>query len=372
MDCEEAKLYFVDLIKGKLSEEQEYRVRAALQKDSACQEEFEEIQATLEEFNELPLVQPDPSLKMEFYSMLQEFQTAEATKKPVPSLRKRWDAFWEKAFVRWGTLAATAVLVLWMGFWGFQYLNDSPNDLATNAEIPDNQIAQNENHPIIESEKEEIPIAEENKVLEPELDKDQVPELQQKMIPQDSTQILQSQFEGSLLFSENDQGYLAINDVNEQLAKEKTVLSDDLSTNNFISPKAKPKPKKMAKTEEKTVNRLDLSAPDIRLQGVYNQNNAKDEHIEKLIQTTKTDPNTAIRLAAMDALTAYASNTEVQSEMIALLNEDIPAVIQMATLDFILENDLKEAVSDIQQLLAKENLHEEVKTYAEETIFILS
>lgn len=378
MDCEEAKLYFVDLIKGKLSEEQEYRVRAALQKNSACQEEFEEIQATLEEFNELPLVQPDPSLKMEFYSMLQEFQAAEAKPSWRQKLQGRWDAFWNKAFVRWGTLAATAVLILWMGFWGFQFLNDSPDSLAINTETTENQDTQNDHSekPITENKEEEKPIAEENEVLEPELEKEQVPELRQTIIDQDRTQTIQDIENGSFLTTQNE-GYLAITDKKEKdLEKEedKTILLEDISTNNRISPKSKtkPKPKKIVLEEPRAVNFVDLPAPDVRLQAIYHQSTATDVHIETLLNTVKNDPNTAIRLAAMDALNTYATDLKVQTQIIALLQQDLPAVIQMAVLDFILENDLKDAVINIEQFLAKENLHQEVKTYAEETIFILS
>lgn len=87
--------------------------------------------------------------------------------------------------------------------------------------------------------------------------------------------------------------------------------------------------------------------------------------LEALIYTVNADPNANVRLAAVEALAHFASDSVASNALKKSLNAQSDPIVQIAIIDVLVERQEKDAVPEIQQLLQKDNLEKAVREQAE-------
>ncbi|NJO01251.1 MAG: hypothetical protein HC880_05715 [Bacteroidia bacterium] len=87
MKYEEIEPHLIDYLRGTADEAVEYRIKAYLEQHPQFRKEMDELRETLDFFQEAPLHEPEPSLKMNFYAMLDRYE--KTTEEKTPKL------FWE-------------------------------------------------------------------------------------------------------------------------------------------------------------------------------------------------------------------------------------------------------------------------------------
>ena len=94
--------------------------------------------------------------------------------------------------------------------------------------------------------------------------------------------------------------------------------------------------------------------------------------IEALMSTLNNDPNTNVRLMALETLTHYADNPLVREGLVqSILQQDSP-LMQAALADVMLRLQEKRAIHPFKKLLQQKDLNKMVRSRVEETIFRLS
>ena len=109
------------------------------------------------------------------------------------------------------------------------------------------------------------------------------------------------------------------------------------------------------------------SASD-RLRGVnfaYRVEQSDPQVLSALLTTVNHDPNTNVRLAAVDALRNFTDNPVGRKGLVQALAKQESPLVQIAIVDQIVELHEKSAVPEVKFLLASENLNPEVKQRAQ-------
>jgi hypothetical protein len=109
------------------------------------------------------------------------------------------------------------------------------------------------------------------------------------------------------------------------------------------------------------------SASD-RLRGVnfaYRVEQSDPQVLSALLTTVNHDPNTNVRLAAVDALRNFTDNPIGRKGLVQALAKQESPLVQIAIVDQIVELHEKSAAPAVQFLLASENLNPEVKQRAQ-------
>lgn len=90
-----------------------------------------------------------------------------------------------------------------------------------------------------------------------------------------------------------------------------------------------------------------------RLQGVnvaYKMELADDEIVTTLVHTMNEDPNTNVRLAALEALTRFHQQPHVRKALVASLAVQKDPVVQIALIRFMVDMKEKEVVHQLQRI----------------------
>lgn len=99
--------------------------------------------------------------------------------------------------------------------------------------------------------------------------------------------------------------------------------------------------------------------------------NASEEVTRALLKTLTMDDNVNVRLAALDALRPYASNSTVRAELIrAIAKQDSP-LVQIALAELMAALQEKSSVKEFEKLLQDDRTPSEVKKRIKEKIEIL-
>lgn len=97
-----------------------------------------------------------------------------------------------------------------------------------------------------------------------------------------------------------------------------------------------------------------------------------DEIFEVLIKTMDEDPNTNVRLAAIEALRRFSDEPMVRKALIASLGKQTDPVIQIALIQLMVDLKEKEAVKPLENIVEDETMLESVKDEAHRGIMVLS
>ena len=117
-----------------------------------------------------------------------------------------------------------------------------------------------------------------------------------------------------------------------------------------------------------TLSLLQQQSATDRLRGVnwtYRIEQSDPEVLAALLTTVNHDPNTNVRLAAVDALRNFADSPVGRKGVVQALAKQTSPLVQIAILDQIVELHEKSAVSAVKFLLASPDLNSDVKQRAE-------
>lgn len=112
-----------------------------------------------------------------------------------------------------------------------------------------------------------------------------------------------------------------------------------------------------------------------RMQGVsvaYEMNKPDDEIVRVLVRTLNSDPNTNVRLAALDALSKFIEEETVRKSLIESLSTQKDPIIQIALIQLMVQIKEKTVVRQLEKMTRDSKTMEAVKTEAYSGIFKLS
>jgi len=113
---------------------------------------------------------------------------------------------------------------------------------------------------------------------------------------------------------------------------------------------------------------LSQSSPSARLEGVSwssQVTNPAEKTLETLFRTLNSDPNTNVRLAAVDALYLFRDRPSVKNSLIQSLPKQSSPLVQVALIDLLVGIRESRAAEALKQLLQSAKLNPEVKSHAE-------
>jgi hypothetical protein len=116
-------------------------------------------------------------------------------------------------------------------------------------------------------------------------------------------------------------------------------------------------------------------SPSQRMQGVsvaYEMNKPDDEIVTVLVKTFNNDPNTNVRLAALDALSKFSSEDGVRKSLIEALSTQKDPVIQIALIQLMVKMKEKTVIDQLEKIATDSKTIKAVKTEAYSGIFKLS
>ena len=112
-----------------------------------------------------------------------------------------------------------------------------------------------------------------------------------------------------------------------------------------------------------------------RMQGVsvaYEMSKPDDEIVAVLVKTLNSDPNTNVRLAALDALSKFSSEDEVRKALIQSLSTQKDPVIQIALIQLMVQMKEKTVLKQLERMTKDNKNIKAVKDEAYSGIFKLS
>jgi anti-sigma factor RsiW len=112
-----------------------------------------------------------------------------------------------------------------------------------------------------------------------------------------------------------------------------------------------------------------------RIQGVsvaYEMSKPDDEIVTVLVKTFNHDPNTNVRLAALDALSKFSSEEGVRKSLIESLSTETDPIIQIALIRLMVEMKERTVIQQLEKIAKDSRTIKAVKTEAYSGIFKLS
>lgn len=126
--------------------------------------------------------------------------------------------------------------------------------------------------------------------------------------------------------------------------------------------------KQMEETQQFIVSKLDdVHSPGNRILGVHAAYEIKDpghDIVDALIKVMNDDPNSNVRLAAVEALARFHNEPKVRNELIKGLSTQTDPVVQMALIQLMVQMKEKAAVKPLQKLTEDESVLPAVKDEA--------
>ncbi|HMV10528.1 MAG TPA: HEAT repeat domain-containing protein [Cyclobacteriaceae bacterium] len=116
-------------------------------------------------------------------------------------------------------------------------------------------------------------------------------------------------------------------------------------------------------------------SPSQRMQGVsvaYEIDKPDDEIVNALVSTLNNDPNTNVRLAALDALGQFAKEKQVRKELIKSLSTQKDPVVQIALIQLMVKMKEKGVVKQLERMTKDTKTMKAVRDEAYSGIFKLS
>jgi hypothetical protein len=123
------------------------------------------------------------------------------------------------------------------------------------------------------------------------------------------------------------------------------------------------------------VSLMDQTSATERLKGVNltaATTSPNMEMIDRLLQTTSSDPNINVRLAAVDALYLFRDQPRVREGLVETLSRQDSPLVQVALIDLFVSMKEKRAVDALKLLIEDQRLFPEVREKAQEGLQQLS
>jgi HEAT repeat protein len=104
----------------------------------------------------------------------------------------------------------------------------------------------------------------------------------------------------------------------------------------------------------------------------YDLNKADDDIVNVLIKTMNEDPNTNVRLAALEALGKFYQQDHVRKALLTALPTQKDPMVQIALIRLLVQMKEKQVVNELQKITRDENVMKAVKDEAHSGILKLS
>jgi len=135
--------------------------------------------------------------------------------------------------------------------------------------------------------------------------------------------------------------------------------------------------RELAATKEALINMLDnQSSASTRVRGAtvaYNDiEKADDEIVKALVNAMNEDPNTNVRLAALEALSKFHSQPHVRKALVASLATQKDPVVQIALIRLMVDMKEKDVTKELEKISTDEGTLQAVKDEAQAGILRLS
>lgn len=153
------------------------------------------------------------------------------------------------------------------------------------------------------------------------------------------------------------------------------VLVGKVVTDNTRNNELQALRKEMQATKELVIASLQNQSASSRLSAVnvsYTMNSLDDEMINVLIKTMNADPNTNVRLAALEALSRFADKQSVRAALIKSLSIQDKPIVQIALINLMVQLKEEKAIEPLKQIMEDENTLDVVKEEANFGVFKLS
>ena len=150
---------------------------------------------------------------------------------------------------------------------------------------------------------------------------------------------------------------LFINDRNRRAEEIAAIKAEEAHTRQVVSGLS---------DERSPANRI------LAVKEASSSDNINAEIIRTLIRTMDNDPNSNVRLAAMEALSQFRGERVVRDALVSSLPKQSDPVVQIALIQLIVELRDKDAVEPLRHIIENETTLESVKDEAHLGILVLS
>ncbi len=119
----------------------------------------------------------------------------------------------------------------------------------------------------------------------------------------------------------------------------------------------------------------DKNSASQRMMGVnasYDLKNADEDIVEALIETMNTDDNVNVRLAAINALANFKSESSIRQALINSLKKQEDPIVQITLINLMVEMKEKGAIEELKEIIDDSTNIESVKDEAHMAVFKLS
>lgn len=153
---------------------------------------------------------------------------------------------------------------------------------------------------------------------------------------------------GAVMISKFNQQQIELTRIKAELQATKDLVMDNLNNQNSASQRMKG-----------IYASQDLTTPD-------------QEILQVLIKTMNTDPNSNVRVTALEALGRFYNHPEVRSALIQSLGQQEDPVVQIALIQMLVQKKETVIVKELESLTRQEDLIKAVKDEAYKGIFKLT
>ncbi len=118
----------------------------------------------------------------------------------------------------------------------------------------------------------------------------------------------------------------------------------------------------------------DMQSPSQRLTAAtlaYQLKNTDKEIVDALVNTMNTDPNTNVRLAALDALTKFRREKYVKKQLIGSLQKQKDPMVQIELIQILTRMKETTILDELDKIVNDDNTLKAVKDHAYSSIFTL-
>jgi hypothetical protein len=344
INYEDIEPYLIDYLQGEADEATVYRIKAYLQQNPDFQRELDELEETLDFVETVPVAEPEPALKMNFYAMLNEYKVQKAK---TPTLREKLREFMQtQLYWQRFTLASVALLLMMTGVWYVIRLNPFPSDQALG--LQDDRQNNTEN----DAQTQESPT---DTKLQTTPKENETLALQNSRENSREKKSNREEISSELRRTPNSKPT-----VGEDLIENEKSVADEVSVFN------EPTTAGITNFDRKTVVAENLSPERIAaIYQVANSPQQQDQIIDQLIDVLNNDPNPNVRMSAIDALERFTAQQRVQFQLIQSLHRQDSPLLQSAMIDVLVRYNVVASAESLRKMLEEENLNPTVREQAE-------
>ncbi|MEO8173743.1 MAG: HEAT repeat domain-containing protein [Sediminibacterium sp.] len=118
----------------------------------------------------------------------------------------------------------------------------------------------------------------------------------------------------------------------------------------------------------------DMESPSQRMRAAtqaYEMKNTDKEIVDALVKTMNTDPNTNVRLAALDALAKFHREPYVKKQLVGAMSKQKDPMVQIGLIELLTKMKQTSILKELDKMVKDGNTMDAVKDHAYSSIFTL-